>query len=182
MLGGFTRHSGSLSLCAMAAPIIPGQVPIIEVKEAQGIPPTPEDEGQANSKEEESPDAEETTAQVTVPQGITLAILREYLNSYFDNTTVHGFKYILIGDTLAERVGWVATVILAFTGAFVLIDSYVSEVRTNPITMTLSKIPVSEVPFPAVTVDSGQVLDHFGYLRRALGRIPVDESDPGNVG
>ena len=107
--------------------------------------------------------------------------LRDHLNSYFDNTTVHGFKYILTGDSTLERLAWVATVVLAFTGAFILIDSYVREVVNNPITMSLSKIPVSEVAFPAVTVDSGQVVDHFGYVRKAMARKHVDESDKGNV-
>ena len=122
---------------------------------------------------------EPSTANGAANRGLTLGSLGAHLFSYFDNTTVHGFKYILIGDTVAERAGWVTAVVLAFAGAFVLIDTYVDEVVNNPITMTLSKIPVSEVPFPAVTVDSGQVVDHFGYVRRALGRVPVDERDEG---
>ena len=146
-----------------------------------GLQTTKETETNQTEAETEPAVHEEapSTANGAANRGLTLGSLGAHLFSYFDNTTVHGFKYILIGDTVAERAGWVAAVVLAFTGAFVLIDTYVDEVVNNPITMTLSKIPVSDVPYPAVTVDSGQVVDHFGYVRRALARVAVDESDEG---
>ena len=145
-------------------------------------------ENQANNDGDQAPteSAKESTSDtpqqqdeptVSGNQNTFLAVLSSHLISYFDSTTVHGFKYILTGESGVERVTWAGAVILAFTGAFVLINTYVSEVVTDPITMTLSKIPVGEVTFPAVTVDAGTAVDHLGYVRKALGRVAVDERD-----
>ena len=108
-----------------------------------------------------------------------LDTIKTYLEGYFDNTTVHGFKYILIGESWFERIAWIFCVIFGFTCAFILIGIYIDEAVSNPIAISLSTIPVKDIPFPAVTIDAGQQWDIMGYPRKALDRVHPDENNPG---
>ena len=53
------------------------------------------------------------------------------------------------------------------------------EVVGDPIAIHLSTIPVKEIPFPAVTIDSGQQWNVMGFPRKALYRVQPDEDSPG---
>ena len=108
-----------------------------------------------------------------------VSTLKSYCEKYFDNTTVHGFSYVLTGENRLERIAWVFLVIFAFMGAFTLIAIYIDEAVADPIAIQLSTIPVKEIPFPAVTIDSGQQWNVMGFPRKALYTEQPDEDSPG---
>ena len=93
------------------------------------------------------------------------------LKNYFKETTVHGIKYIVTGDNILDRLFWVCAVIVAFFITFEINRAYILEASKNPLTISLSAIPVSDVPFPAVTVSTGKVWNPMGYVRKALSGL-----------
>ena len=105
-----------------------------------------------------------------------------FVQSYLEQTTVHGFKYVVTAVSPVERIAWMCFVALAFFAAFVMIGIYAYEAITNPITISLSTIPVAQVPFPAVSVDSGKSWDPMGYPRKDLARTLPDKSKEGMKG
>ena len=106
-------------------------------------------------------------------------IISQFISSYFEQTTVHGFKYVVTGASKGERFAWMVFVAFAFLAAFLMIGTYTYEAISNPITISLSTIPVTKVPFPAVTVDSGKAWNPMGYPRKALARSLPDENRKG---
>ena len=98
------------------------------------------------------------------------------IKDYLDHTTIHGFKYILSGETFLI---WVLSILAAFASTLFLSYSYISDAIHDPITTLLSTVDVREVPFPAVTVDAGKVVNPMGYPRKALARTSVKETDEG---
>ena len=109
------------------------------------------------------------------------ATVLQFIKNYLEQTTVHGFKYVVTAASPVERIAWMGFVAIAFSAAFMMIGIYSFEAISNPITISLSTIPVAQVPFPAVSVDSGKSWDHMGYPRKALARTLPDESREGET-
>ena len=141
------------------------------------------DRGEIDNARNDATDKPGTLASDEPPQAHSFtsvkATVLQYIKNYLEHTTVHGFKYVVTAVSPVERIAWMGFVVLAFIAAFMMIGIYAFEAITNPITISLSTIPVSQVPFPAVSVDSGKSWDHMGYPRKALGRTLPDESSEG---
>ena len=69
---------------------------------------------------------------------------------------------------------------VAITYAGILINISLDENQVNPITTTIESKPTNEVPFPAVTIGSGQIMNPFGYLRRSQNQINASHFPEGN--
>ena len=54
------------------------------------------------------------------------------LKSYFKETTVHGFRYLVDGRTIAERCAWSFVIIGGFIYAGYLIRSNILDWENNP--------------------------------------------------
>lgn len=80
-----------------------------------------------------------------------------HFKKYCDETTLHGFRYLTEGTVQPfQRTFWSIWLTLSFSGALALIYQLVADIRKTPIITVMSKdmVPISEIPFPAVTICS----------------------------
>ena len=77
------------------------------------------------------------------------------INEYLDSTTIHGFSYLSSGRNILEKLAWMTIIFVCFTFAALLIQQSIEEARLNPVMTNVETVPIQQVPFPAITVDSG---------------------------
>lgn len=80
---------------------------------------------------------------------------KQYFIDYTENSTVHGIKYI--GEKqrhYVEKIFWIISIIICFAGCAVTIFEIYKKWESNPVLVTLAEkaIPVSQIPFPAITI------------------------------
>ena len=90
-------------------------------------------------------------------------------------TSLHGFKYVVRGESSFEKTFWVVAILVAFLFALFMNYSYMQEVKDNPMKISLSTISASDIPFPAVTVDSGRIWNPMGFARKALSGFSIND-------
>ena len=73
------------------------------------------------------------------------------LTSFLENSSIHGLGFIAQTRAFA-RVFWVLVVIMGFTLASHLIMTNFDNWAENPVITNMETLPISEVPFPRVTV------------------------------
>ena len=95
------------------------------------------------------------------------------LAEYFESTTIHGFRYLCASKTLIERFAWIGIIGTCFSLAGLLIWQSIEESQQNPVLTTIETISVKEVPFPAITVDSG-VPDPLGHAEKLFIDLAFD--------
>ena len=73
---------------------------------------------------------------------------------YFTGTTVHGFRYVVQGRSLLERVVWALFILLGFwfccQSVYKLYEHW--EGRTVETTIDEIGLHIQELPFPAITM------------------------------
>lgn len=81
-------------------------------------------------------------------------ILFQTCRDYAENTTAHGFSYILSSVTVGERILWSIVVILALAFTTIQMTTLYMEWQNDPVITTLDTValPIEEVDFPAVTI------------------------------
>ena len=82
------------------------------------------------------------------------ARIKKDVTEYFTATTVHGFSYVVEGQTKLERGLWVLFIIIGFTFcATTLIELY-QQWEDRPVETTIDEVglPIQELNFPAITV------------------------------
>ena len=79
---------------------------------------------------------------------------KENVLGYFSQTTVHGFKYVVQGRNIFERIIWILFIVSGFMYSSWQIYKALRHWETHPVETTIDKIgvPVKELPFPAITV------------------------------
>ena len=80
--------------------------------------------------------------------------LKDDVVSYLSETTVHGFRYIVVGRNIIERVVWVIFLSIAFWFTFDGIRRSNHYWDTHLVETTKDEVglPVHELPFPAITI------------------------------
>ena len=80
--------------------------------------------------------------------------LKDDVVSYLSETTVHGFRYIVVGRNIIERVVWVIFLSIAFLFTYDGIRRANLYWDTHPVETTKDEVglPVHELPFPAITI------------------------------
>lgn len=83
-----------------------------------------------------------------------LVDLKNDVIGYFSETTVHGFKYVVQGRNIYERLAWLIVIAIGFAlcSALILGSSQVWSKDPVQTTMDQVSIPVHNLPFPAITV------------------------------
>ena len=77
------------------------------------------------------------------------------IREYNENTTLHGLKYTTeYGRNLLERMMWGLVVLVAMIFGIYLTSKILTKWETSPIIISLDSAshPISEIPFPAVTI------------------------------
>lgn len=70
------------------------------------------------------------------------------------------------GRNSFEKLFWVTAILLGFSFNVYMIMQSVRENYDNPILTTVDTKSVKEVPFPAITVDSGVITNPWGYIEK----------------
>ena len=80
--------------------------------------------------------------------------LKRDIVGYFSQTTVHGFRYIVQGRNVFERVAWMLFIAFGFWYSGLTIYNAYHEWELHPVQTTIDEVglPVQELPFPAITV------------------------------
>ena len=112
--------------------------------------------------------------------------LRQAVSQYFEDSTVHGFRYVATGRTTFVRTFWTLVIIGkeknhgksgvsfeirafllagALSSAVILSLQSLRERQEFPVQTYVEAASVSEVPFPAITVNAHDFLDHWSMLR-----------------
>ena len=76
------------------------------------------------------------------------------VEEYLRETTIHGFRYVIEGRNLIEKMAWMFFI---FCGFFLCSVSFLEMYRhweEHPVETTIDEvgIPIQELPFPAITV------------------------------
>ena len=84
----------------------------------------------------------------------SLPELKRGVESYFSETTVHGFRYIVEGKNIYEKVFWTIMIIAGFIGGSYFIFDAFNGWQETPLETTIAKIsmPIEELDQPAITV------------------------------
>ena len=98
--------------------------------------------------------------------------------AYFSETTVHGFRYVVEGRTIMERMIWIIFITVGFALGINLIYKSVDDWNNSPVETTIGEVsaPVQELPFPAITVcdtDSLQMprRNRWMFLEKLLNAV-----------
>jgi hypothetical protein len=81
------------------------------------------------------------------------------LESFFESSTIHGFRYLSRRFHWIERLFWLLCLISSLALSIVLITKLVENIKHVPVIVQISNQPVSvgEVDFPAVTMCYGLI-------------------------
>ena len=101
--------------------------------------------------------------------------------SYLSETTVHGFRYLVVSKSALERLFWSAWLVAGFSGCYFMVSQSIAEYEANPILTTVDTGSIKAIPFPAVTVDAGDVIDPWGFVTKAFNQVKFEcYDDPAN--
>ena len=83
-----------------------------------------------------------------------LSRIKADICSYFTETTVHGFRYIVEGRDLVERLFWVTVIVTGFVLSGILIQQSFENWEDTPLQTTIETVslPIEQLDFPAITV------------------------------
>ena len=87
------------------------------------------------------------------PRGL-LAHMKRDIAEYFTGTTVHGFRYVVQGRNLLERVVWIVFILCGFSFCTKSVLEMYQHWEERPVETTIDEVGLSiqELPFPAITV------------------------------
>ncbi len=102
------------------------------------------------------------------------------LRSYLQESSVHGLRYLMPQDKSQEPASflqlffWLCTILTAFSlSGFILYNSF-REANEFPIITTVDSLTVQEVPFPAVTINAGNVLNPWGFVEKMFSLVDYE--------
>ena len=112
--------------------------------------------------------------------------LKKDLIGYFSETTVHGFRYVVEGRNIFERLLWVVFIVLGFSFSLMIISHAFISWNNNPVETTIDEVsvPVHVLPFPAITVCDTESLqmprrNRWMFLEKLLNAVQL--KSPGNL-
>ena len=94
-----------------------------------------------------------------VQEGL-VKVIKDEVIKFFSESTIPGFKYVVQGRDIFERVTWAVFIATAFLVARSTINDAFEDWDKNPVATTIDEVglPVHELPFPAITVcDTGSL-------------------------
>ena len=93
------------------------------------------------------------------------------VTEYLESISIHGFGYLSTGRNILEKLIIICT---CFTLAALLIRQSIEEASLNPVMTNVETVQVREVPFPAITIDSGDP-DPMGYAENIFNGLDFTE-------
>ena len=102
--------------------------------------------------------------------------IRAAVRDYFENTSIHGFRYVSESRGWLYRFFWVINLVLAFCILYYFTNQILQEAEENPTIATIDEVPIDLVPSPAISIMVPNAKDGKGYKTRFLNSIRA--SDP----
>ena len=96
---------------------------------------------------------------------------------YFENTSIHGFRYIAESTHWVYRLFWVANLVVAFTLLGHLLKQTLDEAEANPTVTNLEEVPIDNVPAPAFSVLAPKLLHAEVLERRILNGLDACDAE-----
>ena len=111
---------------------------------------------------------------------INMFQIRQDIYSYFSETTVHGFRYVVEGRNIVEKMFWIIVIAIGFIiSSFIVFKSF-SDWEKTPLQTTIDKVslPIEDLNFPAITVCNPSELqmprrNRWMFLEKLLNWIDV---------
>ena len=85
----------------------------------------------------------------------------ESVHRYLESSSIGGLSYMATSKTKAEKLFWLAVTITSIFVTTYLIHEAVLDWSKNPVATTIESFPISEVPFPKITVCPPKVAFSF---------------------
>ena len=115
--------------------------------------------------------------------------LKDEVITFFSESTIPGFKYIVKGEDLFERVTWALFIAAAFCIATYSINASFEDWDKHPVETTIDQVglPVHQLPFPAITVCDTTSLtmprkNRWKFVEKLLNSLelidPIEEMTP----
>lgn len=102
--------------------------------------------------------------------------IKSAITDYFENTSIHGFRYVSEGRGWLYRLFWIINLVLAFCILYYFANQILQEAEENPTIATIDEVPIDLVPSPAISIMVPNTYDGEGYQTRFLNSIRA--SDP----
>ena len=91
---------------------------------------------------------------------------QDILYDYLGTTTIHGLTYLMKSKNLLEKLLWSLIILGCMVFSGLLIHQALHEAQEHPISTTVELVPLTSVPFPAVTIDSDPNLNLWGFTQK----------------
>ena len=104
-------------------------------------------------------------------------ILFQTVSEYLNTTTIHGFAYVQKSRNVLERLSWCVIILGCISFSGLLIRQSLNEAEEHPIATTVELVPLTSVPFPAVTIDSDPNFNLWGFTQKLFNMLTFYEAD-----
>ena len=112
------------------------------------------------------------------------AELKKTVTGYFSETTIHGFRYVVEGRNILERLFWIFCIVIGFACSISIISQAFQSWENDPVQTTIDKVSVSvqELPFPAITVCDPESMqmprrNRWMFLEELLNAFELNDSE-----
>ncbi len=109
-----------------------------------------------------------------------LGSLGSTLNAYFSNSTIHGLGYLSSGNRrtrgsfVLQVFYWLAALVAAYGVAIAIVRRSFQEAQDFPIITTVDSISIKDIPFPAITLDAGNIFNPWGTTEKLYNFIDFE--------
>ena len=100
-----------------------------------------------------------------------LKLFKNGIKEYFENTTVHGFRYILVARTPLFKFFWIISILATVSLCFLLIGRSLKEASDNPIMTNTEEVEVDQLPLPTISILAPKELDPSLYHKTLLNMV-----------
>ena len=103
----------------------------------------------------------------------------EPVRKFLESSSIGGLSFIITSNTKAEKMFWLAVVIFSISATTYLTAEAIDDWSKYPVATTIESFPISEVPFPNITVCPPKAGFSFTYTGNMLilpTSLPVSSS------
>ena len=79
---------------------------------------------------------------------------------------------------VAEKIAWTLSIGCSFTMIFMLGNEYFTQLVNNKLVFSVRALSREEIPIPAILIDSGQVLNPFGFVEKHRNDVTPNDFNP----
>ena len=111
-------------------------------------------------------------------------VLKDEVTKFFSESPIPGFKYLVEGKDIFERLTWVIFIVTSFSLCIYVINDAFENWDQHPVETTIDGIglPVHQLPFPAITVCDTESLtmprkNRWKFVEKLLNTLELIDQD-----